>query len=192
MVEGALIAPLFFALVLAVMELGPLYLHWSGVKDAAREGARTGSTAGRSALADHAIVTAVRKSLGGRVSSLKFLIVFKSDGPTDGVPAQCLSAAESGLRGWTSGGADPTDRCTVYRVPDFIRPESNFGYQAIANPTAVDVNWPGGDRKDWVNGPPDFVGVYARGRYEGVTGIFPARNLNSQIIVQIEPRKVNE
>ena len=63
LVEMALVLPLLLVLALGAAEFGFAFVDWQAVSGATREGARVGSAAGDSPLADAAILNSVGEAL---------------------------------------------------------------------------------------------------------------------------------
>lgn len=176
-VEAVLVTPLFLSLILGIIELGPLFLDWNGVHSATREGARTASVSGSSPDADYDVLHDARDRLKSAVGRVEWIIVFKATTVDDDPPAACVTSADSGGRG-VSGS------CNVYRVADFTRPVDDFGTGTAGAP---DENWPAPSRKDYLDGPPDFVGVSVKVRHFSLSGVIPKVNLRTTNVFQIEP-----
>ena len=189
-VEAAIITPLFLLLIFAIMEFGPVFLVWSGVKAASKDGAREASSSGQDAYSDFNILDTIRRT--SRVNNLEYVMVFKgvdctpalasSCGVHSAVPVACKNAAliaSPGVAGL----------CNIYYPADLTKTKDKFGYHPTNNPLGVDFNYPALDRKDYTTGPPDFVGVYVQSAYASPTGIVGDRKISETTVMQVEARR---
>jgi hypothetical protein len=175
-VEAVLVTPLFLLIILGIIELGPAFLNWNGIHSATREGARVGSVSGAAPDADFQILRDVKSRMRASVSKVNFVIVFKATTTVDDPPADCLASARSLGRG-------VVDKCNVYYLNDFSRPQSDFGNLSL---TAADANWAASSRRDWTAGPVDLVGVHINTDYRTLTGIIPSREMSYTTVFAIE------
>jgi hypothetical protein len=112
--------------------------------------------------------------------------------PTSALMSSPLVTSVEGFD-WNSNSSDVA--CNVYYPRNLaLMPaqKSAFTYdflQAQAGYPSLDRFWPGPRRRDWINGPVDYVGTYIRTTYTSTTGIVPSRKVNHNSIVQIEPRR---
>jgi Flp pilus assembly protein TadG len=220
MVEGALVFGIFMTIVLAIIEFGLFFMFWSSGRNASSEAAHEAALAGRSGGADYSALYSIRNQITQLKSRADYVIVYRAKGIKNTVPAQCIAAAEAGKGNTDPGKAvgvfiddvggtnvetyaweDKTKRpqvaCNVYysRTLDYIPgAKERFVYnvqQAENGNASLDRFWPGQRRRDWINGPVDFVGIYVQTQYNSATGIVPSRKVKHNSIIQIEPRSTN-
>ncbi len=177
-VEAVLVTPLFLALVLGIVELGPLFMNWNAIHGASREGARVGSVAGTAPNADWQILADIARRRRASIARLNYVIVFKASNPNDDPSSTCLTRAAAGNNG-------VNDACNIYYLSDFSRPASDFG---TGVGSAADSKWSAVDRVDWTDGPPDLIGVHVSTRHRTLTGIIPSANLDYTTVFAIETR----
>ena len=184
-VEAAMVAPLFLLLVFGIIEGGAFFYNINSVRNAARESAREASTWASSALADRNALGLALRGLTASGSRLEGVIIYKANGPTDGVPADCLTA----LAGGTSGVAG---LCNVYSAVKMrTLDDSHFGAELSSPPGYWDASWPPTQRNDSLTPTqnPDFVGVHVRVKHVGITGILPYRLVSGTAVFRIEPQR---
>ena len=95
-VEAAFITPLFFLLILAIFEFGPLFFEFGSAKNSVSEGIRLASITGSSATSDYDVVQSMRESLKNLGPKLDYIIVYKAQNLHSGPPTECRTAAEAG------------------------------------------------------------------------------------------------
>jgi Flp pilus assembly protein TadG len=95
-VEAALVTPLFFFIIFALIELGPYFRQWSASKSAASEGGRAATTGGAASRTDGDMMSALRTPISHLGDNLDYVIVFRAASIKDEVPTQCVYAAEQG------------------------------------------------------------------------------------------------
>jgi Flp pilus assembly protein TadG len=181
LVEGALVAPLFFLLIFAIFEFGLVFRQYLSMSTASRNATRTASTAGNLGQADYLTLQEIKRSTRAiKDSEITYVVVFKAPSPTasiedDTALQPCLTASQTGI-------------CNRYVVSDFSRPTTDFGNCGTGS-TSPDRYWCPSTRNVAVSGPPDYVGVYVHTRYQAITGIF-GRNYDfgEQTIYRIEPQ----
>jgi Flp pilus assembly protein TadG len=217
LVEGALVFGIFMSIVLALIEFGIFFMHWSTGRNASSEGAHELAIAGRSSTADYSGIRAVKKQLNTLGGKIDYMIVYRAKNIKDSVPAQCLTAAEAGKSGtdaqaphgvFVAPDGSPTPEtfdwvnkratiaCNIYyqRNVDLVPASMGafiYDRNTVNTNPSLDRYWPGGFRTDWMNGPVDYVGFYMQTTYESVTGIIPTRKVKHNTIIQIEPRRAN-
>ena len=92
LVEFALIAPILMLLVAASFDLGQAWKTGLVASSATRAGARIGSNAGDSPLADYYLLTGMKSSLSAdNLAKVRRVIVYESTTTNGAVPAGCLS-----------------------------------------------------------------------------------------------------
>jgi Flp pilus assembly protein TadG len=180
LVEGALMLPIFFLLVFAIIEFGAAYGDKLGASNAVTSGTRTASAGGNDGFADYFILQQVVKSSSAITrGSIEYVVVFKAAG-VDSVPtATCRN------------GTPDADQCNVYSPSEFAATKAEFGCQSLD----LDKNWCPSTRKTSQTlasgGPPDYIGVYIKVVHTYYTGFFgKSVTLTDQAIIQIEPRQL--
>ncbi len=181
LVEGVLVAPLFFLMIFTVFEFGLVFRQYLTVSSADRNATRTASAAGNAAQADYLTLQAIVRSTRAISSSeLRSIVIFKATGPkssitTDSSLIPCLTASQANL-------------CNRYVASDLTRPSTQFG-DCTASSSTPDRFWCPTSRKIAASAPPDYVGVYITSRYDSITGIFGKNfNFSEQTIYRLEPQ----
>jgi hypothetical protein len=104
-----------------------------------------------------------------------------------------IESATDGV-GFPWDTAVPNVACNIYypRTLSLMNEKDAFEYNLLKATTLNDPGlsrfWPSTRRRDSLNGPVDFVGVYIQTSYHSMTGIVPSRKVNHNAVVQIEPR----
>ena len=188
-VEAAIVAPLFFLFVFAIIELGVFLFNANAVSNASRDGAREGSTWAAGPLADFNILKAANRSLGTMAARTDAVIVFRATSANDSVPSACVASIPTASRGIA-------DVCNIYRFADLkMMDETAFGWSDLNTPAENigkwDVNWPATRRIEEVTGmvDPDWVGVYVQANHKSLSGVVPSRKIRKTSIARIEPQR---
>lgn len=179
LVEFAVVAPLFFALIFAVIEFGLAFNSYLGVANTSRTSARVASAMANEPEADYAVLRSVVKSSSSMVrGEIQRIVVFRAATPDSPVPADCRTATV-GVFG----------SCNVYLPPNFADPESAYGCGGIR----LDRFWCPTARKVAITGaqgPPDYIGVWVQAEHGMLTGFFGSnRTITDQTVMRIEPRR---
>ena len=181
LLETALVAPVFLALLLAVFEGGLAFYERLSVSNMSLAAARSASGQGSETLADYHVLQAVRSGSGGMlVGQISVLVVYRATGPEEEVPVACKSASVAGL-------------CNRYLKADLDRSATDFGCTGPPGPvTKIDSSWCPTTRKTALSGPggpPDYVGVYVEALHKDITGILGnSIVLRSDSVFRMEPR----
>jgi TadE-like protein len=93
-VEAAIITPLFFSLIMAIVEFGPLFFQLGSVKNAVSEGVRLASIDGSAGTADYDTIQSMRETLKNVGSSLDYVIVYKAKNISEPPPDICKQQAD--------------------------------------------------------------------------------------------------
>lgn len=184
-VEAAIVAPVFFLLLLGLMAFAPLFKDHMSVGEAAHDAARQASASGSDPLADYNILTVAKRSLSALDNTITRLIVYRATTPDDPVPAACLAVAPGGP---PKGVAD---LCNVYGPAELNANMIKFGFDPDYrnDPSLYDKYWSAVLRTD-VRATAEFVGVYIEVRHEDVTGVLAgARTLRATVVVPYEARR---
>lgn len=178
MVEAAIVAPLLFFLIFALMDAGLYYGQANSLSYATRRGAHAASVTGATGLADYDVLQAMKNSLSFVPDkNIDRIVVFHASGWNDKPSAACTDGA--GVPGGGEGA------CNIYTTNDFKRPTTDFGDGGWPN----DDNYPAWLRDDH-RGTTDFVGVWIRAKCMCVTGVINSNNkLSSTTVMRLEAKK---
>lgn len=177
MVEGALVFPLFFLLVISVFEFGLVFRSYLVASSAVSAAARTASTLGNSGTADAEILQKLADSM-------------RAEG-TKGI--ESISIYRAGSRNQTTGSgplaacreSSVIGLCNTYSVADLSRPAADFGC-LVGSP---DRFWCPTDRKVALSDPPDFVGIHVRLHHDMATGLIgSAKTFDFDVVYRMEPK----
>lgn len=214
-VEAAFVTPVFFILILGIIEAGLYMKDYLGLSSAVRAGARSASAGGAQAESDlYTLLDVVRESEALDEGDIQYVVIYKATGlgagPTD----------DGGPDGGCRSGIPVTGVCNVYYPADFAKAaehakEVDDQRQAILNDTprtlnpnkiwfgcltsgphageSPDRHWCPSSRKDARSdnnqAGPDYVGVWMKAEHTWVTKMFgSARTMSDQSVIQIEPR----
>ena len=175
-VEAAFITPVFFVLVLGMIEIGLAMNDYLSLANASRAGARVASASGNDVYADYGILRAVeREAAALNEDQIDIIVVYKPTNFGEAPTATCQAGnAVSGV-------------CNVYRPADFARPEADFGCRSDRSldrywcPSSRDVSLSG-------NGS-DYVGVWMKIEHDWVTKMFGnSKTLTDSSVIRLEPR----
>jgi TadE-like protein len=217
-VEGALVFGIFVMIIFAIIEFGFFFMFWSTGRNGASEAAHEIAIAGKANFADYAGLEAARTQLKRTGKSIDFIIIYRAKNIKDVVPPSCVAEAVSKAGGsnltpvgvfnpspnagtpetfpWKT--AVPAVACNIYYPSSLdLIPDGKlaFDYSSVkvaAGTPGLSSFWPATKRRDSLNGPVDFAGLYIRCTYNSLTGIVPTRKVNHNAIVQLEPRSTNE
>ena len=188
-VEAALVAPLFFLFVFAIIEFGVFLFNTDAVANASRAGTREASTWASSPLADLNALRAANKSLGSLAARIDAVVVFRGTSASSPVPAACVAQITTSSRGIAG-------ECNIYRQADLRSlNEANFGWSDLNtvadNVGKWDESWPATRRIEEITGDvsPDWVGVYIQARHKSLSGVVPSRKIKRTSLAQIEPQR---
>jgi Flp pilus assembly protein TadG len=183
-VEGAIILPLFLALIVGVMEVGVLMQHRAEVRQAVSSSAREASLSGNNRSADYNILTQLKRSLKSQVSSVRYVVVFKAADGASAAPAACVQAANDG-----ETGVDGV--CNVYTAAQLTNPDpATFGYSVDEPTRTADIRWPAGDRSASYTGGRDLLGVQIEATHTSMTGLIPATTDRYVSVLRLEAQSV--
>lgn len=182
-VEAAIVTPVFFLLIFAVLEFGFLLRTDLTTTNASRDGARAASVYGREAETDFLILQTVRQGLAAiSLEQLEYVVVYRLTDPTHEMDPDCHTNSKP-------------DVCNRYVAADFERaldytngnPTPHFRCSA----TAVDRYWCPADRDSSIASA-DLVGVHVETRHRYITGFFgDDQTLSDTTVIRIEP-ELNE
>lgn len=189
-VEVAFVAPLFFVLVIGVIEMGYLFRDYQitsdSVTDASRVGALMGPTVAEDgASPDFHIIRAVREATGSMDPEwIERVVVFDAAGPSSGV------SAEDQVPDSCKAGVPLAGRCNVYDDPyaAFLAVEEGDIEFFACPDSPVACSWPASARRD---GPTvsqiDHIGVWIRVHRPFLTRLFGSMvTLDQASVIRIE------
>jgi hypothetical protein len=167
-VEAALVYPLLFLAIFAVVEFGFAFKDWLSVSHAAREGARAGATFGADPSADMLVLRDVEQTLAtAGVGAGTQTRVFD---PIGGSSTTYTFAPGTGC-------TDIPGCCDWTPCPDPFRP--GVYVPPIWNPVTRDISAPFTDR----------IGVEVQFTHNWLTGFFvPSTDFTTATDFQIEPQ----
>lgn len=201
--------PVFFMLVLAVVE-GGLYMNdYLGVSSSVRAGARAASANGAVGKADmYTLLNISHESAALDNNQIQYVVIYKATGFGAKPNATCLA------------GTSQTGVCNVYYPADIkkalaqVKEESlQEAAEAAGQTRTLDTSkiwfgclidgphanqspdryWCPGSRVDTRSGNnkagPDYVGVYIKAKHAWVTKMFGSNTtISDRSVIQIEPR----
>lgn len=176
LVEGAIIAPVFFLTLFMLIEGSFLLRTNLTVNHAAREGGRLESVVGNASDADRAVLKRIEGSLVSLdPNDVVRVVVWRADGPGTTVPTACRTHSVQ-------------NKCNSYASFD----ELTIKWGCENN--AADHFWCPRDRvvklSPATGGPPDYVGVWIQYRHDTLTGLFAKEiTVEASAIVRIEPQE---
>lgn len=168
--------PIFFALVLGVIELGLVMNNYLALAHSVRAGARVASASGNEIYADLGVVRSVaRESSALRDDQIELVVIYKA--AEFGAPPTATCQAGTPVAGV----------CNVYRVADLSRPKSDFGCRTDRN---LDRYWCPTARKVTLTGTgTEYVGVWMKIEHDWVTKMFGNTvDLTDSSVIRLEPR----
>lgn len=175
--EAAFVTPVFFTLLLGIVEIGLYMNDYLAAANTVRAGARVASSAGNDPYADYAIVQAInRESAAIPRNQIKYVVVYKADG--FGAPPNPTCKL----------GTRTTNYCNVYTPTDLVKDKSRWGCQAGE---ALDDAWCPINRKVSSTGTgSEYVGVYIKVSHPWVTKMFGSqKDISDTSVIRLEPRE---
>lgn len=190
LIETALIAPVLFALVFGIIEMGYMLRDYQVSSDAVSDGSRVGALMGPQSAVDgtppdYHIIRSLREATGSLPSNwITRVVIFQAPGPPSGLsaedqtPAQCRSGVA--VAGVCNVYNDPTEAFQAVEDADleyFTCPDSE-----------VACDWEASTRQ---NGPTvdavDYIGVWMRVERPYITGLFgTSLTLDHASVVRLE------
>lgn len=185
-IEAALVTPLFFMLVLGLVDGSYALFGDHVVRGAAASGGRAASALADDPDADFRVLDAVRRDVSGiSRQALVRVVVYRAAAFGDPPSTSCQN-------GNPSSGSQP---CNVYEGEDLdLDPDpESYEYCSGGSP---DRYWCPRDRNTTLNPRavpkqyPDYVGVWVLARHEPLVGLIipAARMISHQSVLRIEPR----
>jgi hypothetical protein len=213
--EAAFVTPVFFVLVLGIVEGGLYMKDYLAMSNAVRAGARSASASGANGQADlYTLIDIANEATGLSADQLQYVVVYKATGP---------GAGPTDVGGPTAGcksGQPVTGVCNVYFPADITKARAQVKEekaQAAADQAGIvrtidaskiwfgclttgpnankspDRYWCPGLRKDARSdnsrAGPDYVGIWMKVDHGWVTRMFGSTTtMTDQSVIQIEPR----
>ncbi len=187
-IEAAIVLPVFFVFVFLVIEGAMLFSDWQGLNNGLFSAARTATVYGNDNLTDYQTLVNFKRDFSAvNIDQLQGFSVFKATSATATITAGCKTGSSIGVCNFYSAN-------DIKLVPS-TPPTLYFG-TCTANGVGggKDASWCPETRKVAVagaNGPPDYVGVWAKIRHNQPTKIFGAfKDIEQTIVIKIEPQKL--
>ena len=192
LLETAVVAPVFLALVFGILEFGLLFKTYLTANDTVLDAARVGAVQGPNpttdgANADFSIVKSVRDSTAGiDPQDIERIVVYRGRPSTAGSPmAQVPSVCKNG------DASSVASSCNVYdpiEAFDAVQ-RGDTDYFDCSAGTEASCGWDPDSRSD---GPRavdiDYVGVYVEVKHDMITGLYGTeRDIDAAAIQRIEP-----
>lgn len=181
--------PVFLLMLFGIFEIGLMFRDSLTTNNAAQQGARAASVAGRDPDADYLILRSVEHGLTAMgLQTLDYVVVFQADGPNASVPASCLAGSQAGDH---TDPAVPT--CNRYEAADFFL-EIDDPVTSVdtgnfrCSVSSVDRFWCPTDRETTMSVGTEYVGIHIQTRHAFITGFFGlGSDLTETRIVRLEP-----
>ncbi len=180
LVEFAVIAPLVMLLVFGIVEFGLAFSIKLNVETAARTGARVGSGLRDDRMADYNLLQSVKSALNDNLSSVQYVVVYKSTNANGAIPAGC-------------SGTTPTSRngsCNVYTGAQLSSLTSTDFNGPGCTAGQPDFAWCPTSRQSVQSVGNDYLGVLVMVKTSAVTqmfgGFFPVQ---ANAVMQLEPKE---
>ena len=174
--EAAFITPVFFTLILGIVEMGLAMNDYLALAHSVRSGARVASASGNDLYSDWGVLTSIeRESTAIGRSSIQQVVIYKPAIFGEKPTPECQA------------GTPVTGVCNVYTAADFARPQSDFGCRAELS---LDKYWcPTGRRVQLGFPGSDYVGVWMEIDHKWVTKMFGnTKTLSDSSVIRLEPR----
>lgn len=182
LVELAFVLPLLCVLVFGTTELGLAWVGQNRVAGAVAHAARVGATVGGRVEADRDILLTLQVSLpADQLANLDRVVVYNAVDPSGAVPEACTKVAGSSSEVGTT-------TCNTYTGATVraVSSDSMVGFTGTAG--SKDGYWSPAIRKDALDDPPDYIGVWVRTSYDGLTGFaFSQSVITSNSVFRIQP-----
>lgn len=164
LVELALVLPMLCILVYGTTEMGFAWVAKNRVAGAVSQAARIGASGGNQLATDRDILLTLKASLPAKqLAALDRVVVYNGNDPSGTAPAVCTKSAGAPSEVGTS-------TCNSYTGAT-VRSVSGTSMAGFTGaPGGKDGYWPPANRKSALLDPPDYIGVWLRTSYAGITG----------------------
>jgi len=192
LVECAFVLPVFFIFVFLVIEGALLFSDWQSLNNALLAASRTATVYGNDSMADYQTVVAFKNELNGMpLSQVEGFVIFKPS------PNAALGTMNNGCKTASIAGV-----CNFYSKNDInLVPSSpsTLYFSGCTDSTGtsgskLDRYWCPVNRKVAVtgtNGPPDYIGVWAKIRHLQPTRMFGnSRDIEQTIVIKAEAQEL--
>lgn len=173
LVEAVVVMAVVVTLALGTIEFGNAWRQATVVDKTMQQSARVVASVADQPLADYEALQTFRSLIdSSRNMELDYLVIYRSSSADGVVPAQCQTQSVLGL-------------CNRYLASDLVRPSADFGSCSSPSP---DRYWCPATRTRDREPLPDYVGVYARLQYTGITNMLPGGlTLTRHTVYAVEP-----
>lgn len=194
-VEFAFVALIMFTIVAGTVDYGRGWQSGMAITEAARTGARVGSSQANRPNADYDALMGLRASLtaSNKMDDLELVVIYYSNTANGQVPASCTTASPSGT-------------CNVFNRAQLLALNNNsFNITWAANPddpptggngcaksgNALRAGWCPTSRTNAPQGDAQYMGVYIRYRQRNLFPILGNdRVLSRTAVMRLEPPSV--
>ena len=187
-IEAAIVTPVFFILIMGIVEIGLAMNDYLALSSAVRAGSRTASASGDDLHADYNTVQRIlRESTALDERDIQAIVIYKAPGFGEGPFTDPTDPDLS----CTIRSVD--DVCNYYTAADWNRPKEQWGCQeSTGGGASPDISWCPTDRKVSLSGAgSDYVGVWMKVEHRWVTKMFGnVVTLTDQSVIRLEPRSV--
>lgn len=172
-IEGAIAMTVLAVLFIGTIEYGFAWRQATVIEKAVQQSARAAGNMADQAPADYETLQAFRSVFGSSKNvTLERLVIYRSTRADGAPPPDCMTASVPNV-------------CNRYVAADLGRPASDFGTCVSPSP---DRFWCPAARERDRAPTPDYVGVYARLQYAGVTGsITGGITIERKAVYALEP-----
>jgi Flp pilus assembly protein TadG len=185
LVEAALVLPLFFTVVLGIIEGSFLMRDYLTIANITGDAGRAASTYANDPDADFRIIQEIQgaaEAVGA--DHIIRVVVFKASGPDSAVPTACKTASSS----------QAANSCNIYPTAAFFDDDPTHFTCDLSQPFSSG-GWCPTSRKVAIQGsggPPDYLGVYVRLQHTSITRLFGGDSvLERTSIFRLEPQVLN-
>lgn len=182
LVELALVLPMLCILVYGTTEMGFAWVAKNRVASSVSQAARIGASSGNQPATDRDILLTLKATLPAKqLAALDRVVVYNANDPSGVVPAGCTKNAADTSEMGTSG-------CNTYTGTTVraVSAGSMAGFTGASG--GKDGYWPPTSRKAALLDPPDYIGVWLRTSYEGITGYgYSHVTMTTAAVYRIQP-----
>lgn len=182
LVELAFVLPMLCILVFGTTEMGLAWVAKNRVSGAVAQAARIGASEGNLPATDRDILLTLKASLPAeQLAALDRVVVFNANDPSGTVPGACTKSAGNPSEVGTS-------TCNSYTGATVRTVSAGSMAGFTGGPGGKDGYWPPAHRKSALLDPPDYIGVWLRTSYSGITGFgFAQVTMTTSSIFRIQP-----